>query len=254
MRIRVLGCGPSSGVPRIGNDWGECDPSDPRNRRTRTSILIESNGQMLLVDCGPDLRQQLLLADVSIVDGVIVTHDHADHCHGIDDLRQVAANKGAAVPIHARDYVLGGLKQRFSYVFQGSQLYPPTVEPAPIGEEMGWGAARLRFVDQPHGHVQSLGIRADENGRSMVYAIDFNDMTDDMASLYEGADWWMCAVTPATNHLTHANLDSVLGWARDLRAGQLLLTNLDKRLDYATLAARLPDWAAPAHDGLEMEI
>ena len=254
MRIRVLGCGPSSGVPRIGNDWGECDPSDPRNRRTRTSILIESSGQRLLVDCGPDLRQQLLLADVSTVDGLIVTHDHADHCHGIDDLRQVAANKGAAVPIHARDYVLGALKHRFPYVFQGSQLYPPTVEPNPIAEEMGWGATRLRFVDQPHGHVQSLGIRADENGRSMVYAIDFNDMTGDMASLYEDADWWICAVTPATNHLTHANLDSVLGWARDLRAGQLLLTNLDKRLDYATLAARLPDWATPAHDGLEIEI
>ena len=101
---------------------------------------------------------------------------------------------------------------------------------------------------------QSLGLRADEDKRSVIYAIDFNDMKPAIATLYEAADVWICAVTPATNHLTHANLDSVLGWARDLRAGQLVLTNLDKRLDYATLSCRLPDWAAPAYDGLELAL
>jgi len=254
MKLRVLGCGPSSGVPRIGNDWGVCDPNDPRNRRTRCSILLESAGQRLLVDCGPDLRQQLLTADLGTVDGVIVTHDHADHCHGIDDLRPIAANRGEAIPLYGRQAVLDQLAERFAYVFAGEELYRPTVRAVPVENEMDWGASRLRFADQPHGHIKSLGFRADESGTSIVYAIDFNDMTPNMASLYEGADVWICAVTPATNHLTHANLDSVLGWASDLKAGRLILTNLDKRLDYATLASRLPDWAAPAYDGLELSL
>ena len=252
MKLRILGCGPSSGVPRIGNDWGACDPNDPRNRRTRTSILLDSGGQRLLVDCGPDLRQQLLTAEVGTVDGVIVTHGHADHCHGIDDLRPIAVNRDEPIPLHARQEVLEQLAARFSYVFEGVDLYRPRVRALPLGEGIDWGDARLRFVDQPHGFISSLGIRADEGSRSVVYAIDFNDMTLDMATLYENADLWICAVTPATNHLTHANLDAVLEWAKELNAGQLVLTNLDKRLDYATLSSRLPDWAEPAHDGLEL--
>ena len=254
MKVRILGCGPSSGVPRIGNDWGACDPDDPRNRRTRTSVLLESDGQRLLVDCGPDLRQQMLAAEVGMVDGVIVTHDHADHCHGIDDLRPIAANRGEPIPLYARQAVLQQLAARFSYVFGGAELYRPTVRAAALGTTMEWGAATLSFVDQPHGHINSLGIRVDEGSRSAVYAIDFNDMTQAMATLYEDADLWICAVTPATNHLTHANLDAVVEWAKELKAGQLVLTNLDKRLDYATLASRLPDWVEPAYDGLELAL
>ncbi len=102
MKVRILGCGTSTGVPRIGNDWGDCDPDEPRNRRTRSSIMIESGGERLLVDCGPDMREQLLAARVIDIDRVIVTHEHADHCHGIDDLRQVAQHLGRPVPLHAR--------------------------------------------------------------------------------------------------------------------------------------------------------
>jgi len=254
MKIRILGCGPSSGVPRIGNDWGECDPGDPRNRRTRTSILFESAGLRLLVDCGPDLRQQLLSAGIGTLDGVLVTHDHADHCHGIDDLRQVAANRGEPVSLYARPETLAGLAARFSYVFEGSTLYQPTVAPHRLGNELIWGDAQLRFVDQPHGHVSSLGVRADEDDRSVVYSIDFHTLTANMANLYQQAKLWICATTPSKSHLTHASLDAVLIWARDLQIDQLLLTNLDKRLDYATLARELPDWAAPAFDGQELEL
>ena len=103
MKVRILGCGTSFGVPRIGNDWGECDPQEPRNRRTRSSILIETGGQRLLVDCGPDLRGQLLAADVGTLDGVIITHDHADHCHGIDELRAITQKMGQPLPIYARE-------------------------------------------------------------------------------------------------------------------------------------------------------
>jgi len=254
MKIRILGCGPSSGVPRIGNDWGDCDPADPRNRRTRTSMLFESAGQRLLLDCGPDLRQQLLSADVGTVDGVLVTHDHADHCHGIDDLRQLAANRGAPVPLYARPETLAGLAARFSYVFEGSEYYRPTVVPHQLGDELVWGQALLRFAEQPHGEITSLGIRADEGDRSLVYSIDFHALTPDMANLYQDSSLWICAVTPNKSHLTHASLEAVLVWARDLRIGQLLLTNLDKRMDYATLARELPDWAAPAFDGQELAL
>ena len=252
MKVRILGCGTSTGVPRIGNDWGDCDPNDPRNRRTRSSILIESGGERLLVDCGPDLREQLLAADLVEIDRVIVTHDHADHCHGIDDLRQVAQHLGRQVPLQARQEVLERLRRRFGYLFEDIGLYPPVVEPAAIEDDLPLGQAFLRFVDQPHGRITSLGIRAEEGQRSLVYAIDFHELTADMASLYEGVDLWICDCLRRTPHPTHAHLDAVQGWARELRVGQLLLTHLDKSMDYATLAVELPDWAAPAYDGQEL--
>ena len=252
MKVRILGCGTSSGVPRIGNDWGSCDPSEPRNRRTRSSILIESYGERLLVDCGPDLREQLLTAGVAHIDRVIVTHDHADHCHGIDDLRQIAQHLGRQVPLHARQIVLDRLRSRFSYVFQDVGIYRAVVDPISIDGEVQLGNARLTFVDQPHGGITSLGIRADDGDQSFGYAIDFHDFTPDMASLYDRVDVWICDCLREEPHPTHAHLDAVLGWARELNVGQLLLTHLDKSMDYATLMAKLPDWAAPAHDGQEL--
>ena len=252
MKIRILGCGTSTGVPRIGNDWGDCDPAEPRNRRTRSSILIESAGERLLVDCGPDLREQLNAAGRGRVDRVIVTHDHADHCHGIDDLRQVAHALGHPVPLHARADVLGRLERRFAYAFAGNPLYPPVVEGRPIDGPMRLGQADIRFTDQPHGGICSLGMRFETSGLSVGYAIDFHELTDDMAALYEGVDHWICDCLRRRPHPTHAHLDAVLGWARALRVGQVWLTHLDNSMDYATLRAELPSWAAPAHDGLEL--
>jgi len=254
VKVRILGCGTSSGVPRIGNDWGDCDPDEPKNRRTRSSILIESDGERLLVDCGPDLREQLLAANIAALDRVIVTHDHADHCHGIDDLRPVSHHLRRAVPLHARPETLRRLGKRFAYIFEGTPLYPAVVDPISIDGDMALGTARLSFVDQPHGGITSLGIRAEEGARALGYAIDFHDFTPDMAVLYEGIDVWICDCLRRAPHPTHAHLDAVLGWARDLKVGQLLLTHLDKSMDYATLVDELPDWAAPAFDGQELEI
>ncbi len=252
MRIRILGCGTSTGVPRIGNDWGDCDPDEPRNRRTRSAILIESAGQRLLVDCGPDLREQLLAAGIAEIDRVIVTHDHADHCHGIDDLRQVSQQIGRQVPLHARPLVLERLRSRFAYLFQDVGIYRSVVEPVAIEGHGRLGGAQLRFADQPHGAITSLGIRIDEGQRSLGYAIDFHDLTPDMADLYQGVDLWICDCLRETPHPTHAHLGAVLKWAAELNVGQLLLTHLDKSMDYATLGSKLPDWAAPAYDGLEI--
>lgn len=252
MKVRILGSGTSSGVPRIGNDWGSCDPAEPRNRRTRSAILIESGGERLLVDCGPDLREQLLAADVGQVDQVIVTHDHADHCHGIDDLRQVAQHLGRQVPLLARRNVLDRLGNRFAYLFQDVGIYRAVVDPVEIQGDMQWASATLRFVDQPHGGITSLGIRAGEGDRSLGYAIDFHEFTPDMASLYDGVDLWICDCLREAPHPTHAHFDAVVGWAKELKVAQLLLTHLDKSMDYATLVAKLPDWAAPAYDGQEV--
>lgn len=254
MKVRILGCGTSTGVPKIGNDWGRCDPAEPRNSRLRTSIMVESGGERLLVDCGPDLRRQLLDAGVDRLNQLIVTHTHGDHCHGIDELRPVSRAGGRPVPLHARRDVLDELKARFGYAFAGSDFYSPIVEGRELGQELRLGAARVRFVDQPHGETRSLGLRFDEGRHSLVYAIDFSDLTADMAALYEGADVWIADCLTRKPHPTHANLDAVIGWARDLRVAQVYLVHMGNGLDYRTLVAELPDWAAPAYDGLEIAL
>ncbi len=252
MKIRILGCGTSTGVPRLGSGWGACDPSEPRNRRLRSSILVESGDERLLVDCGPDLREQLLGAGINTVDAVIVTHDHADHCHGIDDLRPIAQARGEPVPVHARSDVLQRLDDRFRYIFIDTRFYRAVAQPVPIEGEITVGKTRLNFVDQPHGGITSLGIRIDEEGRSAAYAIDFHDMTDEMMAMYRGVDVWIADCLRRAPHPTHAHLDAVLGWARDLQVGQLLLTHLDNSMDFKGLSAELPDWAQPAYDGQQI--
>ena len=252
MKVRILGSGTSTGVPKIGNDWGQCDPQEPRNYRLRTSILVESANERMLVDCGPDLRQQLLAAEVNRLEGVIVTHTHGDHCHGIDELRPVSQAIDGPVPLHARVDVLQELEQRFGYAFERSDFYRPIVEARELGDELVFGKVRTRFVDQPHGGPTSLGLRFDEEEYSVSYAIDFSDLTDEMANLYEGSDVWIADCLTRRPHPTHAHLDGVLGWAREMRVGQLYLVHMGNGLDYRSLIAELPDWAAPAYDGLEI--
>lgn len=254
MKVRILGCGTSTGVPKIGNEWGQCDPAEPRNRRLRTSILVTSEEQRMLVDCGPDLRQQLLAADVNELAGVIVTHTHGDHCHGLDELRPVAQALGGPVPLHARTEDIEELKQRFGYAFAQSDFYRAIVEARELDGEIGFGGATVRFVQQPHGGPTSLGMRFDDGGGSVAYAVDFSDLTEEMAALYEGVDVWVADCLTRRPHPTHAHLDGVLGWARDLNVGQLYLVHMGNGLDYKTLTAELPDWAAPAYDGLEFSL
>ena len=251
MKVRILGCGTSTGVPKIGNEWGQCDPNEPRNARLRTSILVESAGEQILVDCGPDLRQQLLAAQVSHLDGVIVTHAHGDHCHGIDELRPVSQAIGRPVALHARRDVLNELELRFAYAFAQSDFYRAIAEARELGEELNFGSSTVRYVDQPHGGPTSLGLRFDEGGFSVGYGIDFSELSDDMAALYQGVDVWVADCLTRTPHPTHMHLDGLLAAARDLKVGQLYLVHMGNGLDYRQLCAELPDWAAPAHDGLE---
>jgi phosphoribosyl 1,2-cyclic phosphate phosphodiesterase len=254
VKIRILGCGTSTGVPKIGNEWGQCDPNEPRNRRLRTSILVTSAGDRMLVDCGPDLREQLLGADVSRLDGLIVTHAHGDHCHGIDELRPVAAALGGPVPLYSRREVLDELEHRFGYAFEQSDFYRPIVEAREINGKVRFGEVATRFVDQPHGGPTSLGMRFDEGERSAAYAVDFSTLSDEMAALYEGVDVWIADCLTRTPHPTHMHLDGVLASARELRVGALYLVHMGNGFDYRALVAELPDWATPAHDGLEIDL
>ena len=206
----------------------------------------------MLVDCGPDLRQQLLAADIGRLDGVIVTHAHGDHCHGIDELRPVSAAIGGPVPLYSRANVLEELKQRFSYAFAQSEFYRTIVAARELGEELRFGDTRTRFVDQPHGDTLSLGLRFDEGSYSVAYAIDFSQLSDDMIALYQGVDVWIADCLTRQPHPTHMHLDALLAAARELRVGALYLVHMGNGLDYRTVAAELPDWAAPAYDGLEI--
>jgi phosphoribosyl 1,2-cyclic phosphate phosphodiesterase len=255
VKLRILGSGTSSGVPRLGNDWGSVDPAEPKNNRLRAAALATIGDFRLLVDAGPDMRAQLNAAGVATVDRVIITHDHADHCHGIDDLRQLAHNGGDQVALHARPQVIEALQARFGYLFRGNSLYPAVVRGHAIdADEDRIDDVRLRFVDQPHGRITSLGIRFDQGAKSLVYAIDFVELTDAMAELYRGTDVWVADCLRRRPHPTHAHLDAVLGWARELGVGQLVLSHLDNSMDHAQLVRELPSWAAPAWDGLEIAI
>lgn len=252
MKVRILGCGTSTGVPKIGNDWGLCDPQEPRNARLRTSILVESGGERMLVDCGPDLRQQLLAAEVSRLFGVIITHAHGDHCHGIDELRPVSQAMHAPVPLYGRREVLDELRLRFAYAFEQSSFYRPIAEARELDDALEFGSTRVRFVDQPHGGPTSLGMRFVEGSFSVGYAIDFNELTSDMAALYEGVDVWVADCLTRQPHPTHMHLDALVSAARDLNVRELYLVHMGNGLDYRSLVSELPDWAAPAYDGLEI--
>jgi phosphoribosyl 1,2-cyclic phosphate phosphodiesterase len=252
VKVRILGCGTSTGVPNLRSGWGKCDPEEPRNRRTRSSILIETGGKRLLVDCGPDLRQQLLDARVQHLDGVLVTHDHADHVHGIDDLRPLAQGRSEPIPVYGRQALLDRLLTRFEYAFVRAGHYTPVASAVAVEDALPFGDSSLHFADQPHGNITSLGIRVEEGARSLVYAIDYSDMTLDMMKLYKGTDVLISDCLTRQPHPTHAHLPAVLNWSRKLGVGKLYLTHMTNSLDYQTLTRELPDWAAPAHDGLEI--
>ena len=252
MKVRVLGCGTSSGVPRIGNDWGDCDPNEPKNRRRRVSILVEQGDTHLLVDTSPDLREQLLDAGVARLDAVIWTHDHADHCHGIDDLRQVFHVTRQPVPGYARGDTLATLRERFGYVFEGNHGYPSIVEPRLLPDELDFEDLKVRIVDQPHGAVTSAGLHFESNGKRIAYSTDFNALTADMITLFEDLDIWIVDALRVKPHPTHPHLCQVLEWIEQLRVRHAILTHMDQSMDYRQLRATLPPHVEPGFDRLEV--
>jgi phosphoribosyl 1,2-cyclic phosphate phosphodiesterase len=255
LRYTILGCGTSSGVPRIGNDWGKCDPDNPCNRRSRPSILVESDSTRILVDTSPDLRAQLLAAGVSDVDAILWTHDHADHSHGIDDVRQLFHVRRTPIHGHARAKVAELLTARFAYAFFGRHGYPPIIR---IAELEGHGPLHIgdievRYVDQPHGNIFSTGFRFDCGGQSIGYSTDCHGFTPEMDALFAGVHVWIVDALRAAPHPTHAHLALTLAAIERVQPGLAILTHMDQSMDYASLCATLPRGVVPGYDLMQGE-
>jgi phosphoribosyl 1,2-cyclic phosphate phosphodiesterase len=256
MRVTVLGCGPSTGVPTIGGIWGRCDPRDPRNRRRRVSVLVETATATLLIDTSPDLREQLLDAGVSRIDAVLMTHTHADHLHGIDDLRSVNRLMGREIPVHASAVTMAEIRQRFGYVFTpaepggGKAFYKPILTPHIIdGPFTAAGVAFEPFV-QDHGFSATLGFRC---GR-FAYSTDVVRLDETAFAALEGVEVWIVDCIRREPHPTHSHVAQTLDWIARVKPRRAIFTHMDQSLDYETLRRSLPAGVEPGHDGLVIEV
>lgn len=254
MKLIMLGSGTSSGVPRVGDDWGSCDPKEPRNRRTRVSIVVESkDGSRLLVDTSTDLRQQMLDNKIDRIDGVFWTHDHADHCHGIDDLRPMRYGRKAPIPGFASQETVRRLRQRFDYVFAGQYGYPTIVKLETLERMRLCAGFRIDWCQMPHGPTETTAFKFETDGKTIAYCTDFSEIKDRTVDLVYGVDILVTDCLRREPHPTHANLDMALELARLSKAKVTVLSHLDKSMDYATLASEVPENVLVGYDGLELE-
>jgi phosphoribosyl 1,2-cyclic phosphate phosphodiesterase len=253
VKLLILGSGTSTGVPRIGNDWGECDPEEPRNRRTRVSIMVENNeGSRLLVDTSTDLRQQLLDNAIDRIDGVFWTHDHADHCHGIDDLRVLRYARAAALPGFASEETAHRLRQRFSYVFAGQYGYPSFVGLEVLDRLRMHAGFGVKWLQMPHGPTETTAFRFESDGKAIAYATDFSGISDEMVELFAEVDILVTDCLRREPHPTHAHLAMALELGARCKARHTVLTHLDKSMDYASLQSEVPENVIVGFDGFEM--
>lgn len=260
LRYTILGCGSSGGVPRLGGHWGECDPNNPRNVRTRCSMLVERVGAngvtSVLVDTSPDLRSQLLAAGVGRLDGVVYTHAHADHVHGIDDLRMVVFNMKSRVPVWADGPTQDALLSRFGYAFvqpKGSP-YPPILElngiDGPITIDGPGGPVVLKPFEVVHGSMDTLGLRIG----GLVYLPDVKEIPDTALPFLQGLDVWVLDSLRRTQHPTHLSLDEALAWFERMQPKRGILTNMHIDIDHDRVSAETPDHIAPAFDGMQITL
>ena len=256
MRFTILGCGSSGGVPRLGGNWGDCDPSEPRNTRRRCSMLIEREDTdgitTVLIDTTPDMRSQLLDTGTGRLDGVVYTHSHADHVHGIDDLRMIVFNMRARIPVWADGDTQNALFSRFGYAFvqpEGSP-YPPILEmktiDGPFTISGPGGDTTLRPFEVGHGAIESLGFRVGD----LAYLPDVVEIYDDVWPELDGLDCWIVDALRRAPHPTHAHLDMTLDWIDRVKPRRAVLTNMHIDLDYRTVDAETPDHITPAYDGM----
>ncbi len=257
-RLTILGCGSSGGVPRLGNDWGACDPANPRNRRLRCSALVERRSERgatsVLIDTGPDLREQLLSVRAQQLDGVLYTHDHADHTHGIDDLRVLCYLMKRKIDVWSDAPTRESLLTRFGYCFETppGRSYPAILNAhdivvgQPIVIDGAGGKVVAEPISQHHGNIASIGFRFG----SLAYSSDVSDLDEVAAAALEGLDVWIVDALRYTRHPAHFTVKEALGWIERLRPKRAILTHLHVDLDYEALRRELPAHVEPAYDGM----
>lgn len=262
LKFTILGCGSSGGVPRPALGWGDCDPNDPKNRRRRTSLLVERrNGDRVtrvLVDTSPDLREQMLDADVDWLDAVVYTHEHADHTHGIDDLRAFFLKRHRRIDVYLDEPTSASVRAKFGYCFAsppGSD-YPPIVTEHRLtagaavtvtGE--GGPITILPFLQQ-HGDIPSLGFRFGK----LAYSADVSGVPSESVALLGGLDVWIVDALRYRPHPSHFSVEDALGWIERLKPRRAILTNLHADLDYEALRGKLPVHVVPAFDGMSFAV
>jgi phosphoribosyl 1,2-cyclic phosphate phosphodiesterase len=256
MKVTILGCGPSGGVPMIGEDWGACDRSNPRNRRRRASILVQERGATLLVDTSPDMRLQLLDAGIGRLDAILFTHAHADHTHGIDEVRALNRAMGEPMPIYASAETLTELRQRFAYIFRpqdpaaGAVFYKPALIPNTIDGPFEVAGVAVTPFAQDHGFSKTLGFRFG----AVAYSTDVVNLDEGAFAALAGVQVWIVDCYRRTPHPTHTHLARTLEWIDRVRPKRAILTHMDRELDYDTLCRELPAGVEPAYDGLTAEV
>lgn len=259
MKVRVLGCGGSGGVPlatgKPGGDWRECNPDNPKNRRRRCSIHVETGqGVGILIDTSPDLRSQILSEGIERIDMVLFTHDHADHTHGLDDLRTFAYGREEPIPAYMSRDTHATLSRKFSYAFESthtnSRLYPAMLSDRIID----YGAFQAEGLEltafrQSHGNIETTGFRI---GR-MAYSTDVVDFPNNSMEYLKNLDLWIVDSLRMEPHPTHAHLEKTLGWIKELKPQQAVLTHMNHTMDYDRVKALCPAGVQPGYDGLTLE-
>jgi phosphoribosyl 1,2-cyclic phosphate phosphodiesterase len=264
LEFTILGCGSSGGVPRADSAWGVCDPDEPRNRRSRCSMLVRRRAEVpgapettVVIDTSPEFRQQTAAAGVTRLDAVLYTHDHADQTHGIDDLRAFWLRHRRLTPCYMDAATHTGLMRRFAYVFEGEGGYPAICEMRPLpahGEaweiEGPSGSIPILTFDQDHGAIRSVGYRIG----NVAYSSDIVGFPEEAAPALQDLEVWIVDALRLTPHPTHAHLDRALEWIDRFKPRRAVLTNMHQDLDYGSLAKSLPTGVEPAYDGLRFEV
>ncbi|PLX39457.1 MAG: phosphoribosyl 1,2-cyclic phosphodiesterase [Hyphomicrobiales bacterium] len=261
--VTILGCGSSPGVPRIGNDWGSCDPTNPKNKRSRASLLVERRAgpdkvTRVLIDTGPDMREQMIAANVDWVDAVLYTHPHADHIHGIDDLRAFVLNRKQRVKVYMDADTAERVQAAFEYCFVSphNYNYPPILDDHRIhvGETLtidgDGGPITAQIFRQLHGSIHSLGFRFG----SFAYSTDLHELPEESHDAVRGLDTWIIGALRETPHPSHLSVDQAIALSEQMGARRTILTHMHNTLDYETLKARLPEGFEPGYDGMTFQV
>lgn len=255
MKITILGCGGSMGVPQLGNLWGACDPKNPKNRRLRSSIIVQQNNVNILIDTGPDLRQQLLAARVDHLDAVLYTHAHSDHTHGVNDLRPFCLQHRKPINIYGDKVTLEELKRFFPVGFtplpEKGNIYRLHLTPHIIDEAVDIGPFHIEAFCQDHGHgMQTLGYKINR----MAYSTDVKGLSKTVLNQLKGElDVWIVDCYKYEEHSTHSHFDQTLAWIEYVNPKQAILTHMSEDMDYETLEAQLPKHITPAYDGMVID-